>query len=425
MLNSQINTSFSTFKIPEFRAFISVRFFLTLAYQMQGVAIGWHVYKLTKDPFSLGLIGLYEAIPAITIALYGGYIADKSNKKKVLLNSLIGFLFCSIIIFCITLPRAQSYFQTSMVVKLIYMMTLGLGVTRGFFGPVASSLIAQIVPRQQLSNAINWNLSAFQSGTILGPALGGLVYGFYGMSVTFVLVILFTLVALLVAFSLHNRAPQFVPTLSIWKSFEEGIQFVFKTKMMLWAMSLDLFSVLFGGAVALLPIFADEVLQVGAQGLGILRAASPLGAVITMLVMSKHSPMNKPWRNLLIVVLGFGLSIVCFGLSKNFYLSLFCLFAEGAFDSVSVMIRSTLLQLLTPDEMRGRVAAVSSIFVGSSNEIGAFESGSAAKILGAVPSVIFGGSMTLLIVTITFLKTRKLISFSLQDLQKQEVTDDK
>ena len=204
--------------------------------------------------------------------------------------------------------------------------------------------------------------------------------------------------------------------MSIVKSLTEGVQFVFKTKMMVWAMSLDLFSVFFGGAVALLPVFANDILKVGPEGLGFMRAAASAGSVITMLAMTRFSPMGKPWRNLLIAVTGFGLSIICYGLSKSFCLTLFFLFLEGSFDSVSVIIRSTIMQLLTPDEMRGRVSAVNSMFIGSSNEIGAFESGLTAKLMRTVPAVVFGGSMTIGIAFITWLKTKSLTKLSLQDI---------
>jgi MFS family permease len=217
-------------------------------------------------------------------------------------------------------------------------------------------------------------------------------------------------------FFLKKYPPIFTPKESIWQSLSEGIHFVFHNKMMIGAMSLDLFSVFFGGAVALLPVFANEILHVGPEGLGIMRATSSLGAVLVMLAMARFSPMGKPWRNLLIAVTGFGLSIICFALSRNFYLSLLFLFTEGAFDSISVLIRSTIMQLLTPDHMRGRVSAVNQMFIGSSNEIGAFESGTAARLLGTVPSVIFGGSMTLLVVTITYLKTKRLIPLSLNEI---------
>jgi len=231
-------------------------------------------------------------------------------------------------------------------------------------------------------------------------------------------VILFFLAfSIVLIYLLKPYPPVYIPKESIWKSLSEGIDFVFKSKMLIWAMSLDLFSVFFGGAVALLPVFANDILKVGSEGLGIMRATSSLGAVLTMLAMARFSPMGKPWRNLLIAVTGFGLSIICFGLSRSFYLSLIFLFTEGAFDSVSVIIRGTIMQLLTPDHMRGRVSAVNSMFIGSSNEIGAFESGTAAKLLGTVPSVIFGGTMTLVIVSITFLKTKKLIPLSLNQIQ--------
>ena len=258
----------------------------------------------------------------------------------------------------------------------------------------------------------------------MGPAAGGLIYGYAdkvipglsGITATFSCILFLLLVSLVLVYMLRQYPAQYVPKESIWKSLSEGIHFVFGNKMMIGAMSLDLFSVFFGGAVALLPVFANEILKVGAEGLGIMRAMSSLGAVLTMLVMTRFSPMGKPWRNLLIAVTGFGLSIICFGLSTNFYLSLLFIFTEGAFDSISVIIRGTLMQLLTPDHMRGRVSAVNQMFIGSSNEIGAFESGTAAQLLGTVPSVLFGGSMTMLIVGITYLKTKKLIPLSLQQI---------
>ncbi|MGI4805523.1 MAG: MFS transporter, partial [Janthinobacterium lividum] len=214
---------------------------------------------------------------------------------------------------------------------------------------------------------------------------------------------------------------EFVPKESIYKSLSEGISFVFGNRMLLGALSLDLFSVFFGGAVALLPIFANDILKVGAEGFGLMRAADSVGAVLTMLAMTRFSPMGKPWRNLLIAVIGFGISIICFGLSKNFYLSLFFLFTLGAFDSISVLIRSTIMQLLTPDQMRGRVSAVNSMFIGSSNEIGAFESGVTARLMGTVTSVIFGGTMTLVVVLTTFLKTKKLVPMRLDEINAPEI----
>jgi MFS family permease len=318
--------------------------------------------------------------------------------------------------FLVTTKNAGNYINTSWIVPIIYLMIFANGVARAFYGPATFVIYTQSIPKEIYPNASTWSSSSWQIASILGPAAGGLIYGFFGITVTFIVILAFLAISLILTYLLRSYPPVFVPKESIWKSLSEGIHFVFNNKMMIGAMSLDLFSVFFGGAVALLPVFANEILKVGAEGLGIMRATTSLGAVLTMLAMARFSPMGKPWRNLLIAVTGFGLSIICFGLSRSFYLSLLFLFTEGAFDSISVIIRSTIMQLLTPDHMRGRVSAVNSMFIGSSNEIGAFESGTAARILGTVPSVIFGGSMTLIIVTITYLKTKKLIPLSLNQI---------
>jgi MFS family permease len=398
-----------------------MRFFFTFAYQMQAVIIGFHIYHLTKDPLALGLIGLCEAIPAIGVALYGGYIADKSEKRGLLLKIFIGVFLCSLVMLVVTTKQMHAYIPSSYIVPIMYCMIFGVGLARGFFSPATFSLMAMIVPKKLYPNSSTWNSSGWQMASILGPAAGGLIYGFYGITVTYIVIITFIFISIVCIFFLKPHPPRYIPKESIVKSLTEGVQFVFKSKMMLGAMSLDLFSVFFGGAVALLPVFANDILKVGPEGLGYMRAAASGGAVITMLVMTRFSPMNKPWRNLLIAVTGFGTSIICYGLSKNFYLTLMFLFMEGAFDSVSVIIRSTIMQLLTPDEMRGRVSAVNSMFIGSSNEIGAFESGLTAKLMRTVPAVVFGGSMTILIAGITYLKTKGLIKLSLDEINEQKV----
>lgn len=412
---------FAALRYREFRSYLGMRFFFTFAYQMQAVIIGFHIYYLTKDPLALGLIGLCEAIPAISIALYGGYVADKTEKRGLLLKIFAGVFLCSLVMLIVTTKQMHTYVPTSYIVPIMYCMIFGIGIARGFFSPATFSLMAQIVPKKLYPNSSTWNSSSWQMASILGPAAGGLIYGFYGITVTYLVIITFIAIALVCIFFLKPHPPTFIPKESIVKSLTEGVQFVFKSKMMLGAMSLDLFSVFFGGAVALLPVFANDILKVGSEGLGFMRAAASGGAVITMLVMTRFSPMNKPWRNLLIAVTGFGTSIICYGLSKNFYLTLVFLFMEGAFDSVSVIIRSTIMQLLTPDEMRGRVSAVNSMFIGSSNEIGAFESGLTAKLMRTVPAVVFGGSMTILIAGITYLKTKGLIKLSLQEINEQKV----
>ncbi|MBC7746132.1 MAG: MFS transporter [Flavobacterium sp.] len=406
---------YAALRYSEFRSYLAMRFLLTFAYQIQAVVIGWHIYQLTKDPLSLGLIGLAEAVPAISVALYGGYVADKSDKKKMLVWVISAMTFCSFILFWVTMP--QSVLPVSRVVPIIYTMIFFIGIARGFYSPTAFALTAQIVPKEHYANSSTWNSSSWQIASIVGPAAGGLLYGFSGVTSCFVVIILFMLASLgCIYFFIKNQPPQFIPKENIFKSLQEGIRFVFNSKMVLGALTLDMFSVFFGGAVALLPIFAHDILKVGAEGLGMMRAAPALGAVITMFLMARYSPMAKPWRNLLLVITGFGISIIAFGLSRNFYLTLAILFFEGSFDSVSVIIRSTILQLLTPDEMRGRVAAVNSMFIGSSNEIGAFESGVTARLMGTVPAVLFGGSMTLLVVFITYLKTKRLVPLSLKEI---------
>ncbi len=405
-------------RFKEFRSYLLMRFFLTMGYQVQGVVIGWYIYSITKDPLSLGLIGLAEAVPAIGIALYGGYIADKSN-KKTLLQKVVGLiLLSSAVLFIITLPSVTLRLGQSLLISLIYVMIFINGIARGFYAPTAFSLMAMIIPREHYPNSSTWNSSAWQIASIGGPAIGGLLYGFAGINHTFFFILICLSISFISTFFFKSRPSTYVQTTNILQSLSEGLKFVFKSKMLLGALSLDLFSVFFGGAVALIPVIATEILHVGATEFGFLRAAPAVGAVFTMLLMTRFSPMGKPWRNLLFAITGFGISIICYGLSTNFYLTLFFLFLEGAFDSVSVIIRSTILQILTPDDMRGRVSAVNSMFIGSSNEIGQFESGLTAKLMRTVPAVIFGGSMTLIVVATTWFKTKKLVSLTLDDINK-------
>ena len=404
-------------RFPEFRSYIVMRFLFTFAYQVQAVVIGWHIYQLTKDPLSLGLIGLAEAIPAIMVTLYGGYIADKSDKKKLLIWIIGSMLCCSAALTVITTDDVLRLIGQTPVIIIIYVMIFFIGITRGFYSPTSFALMAQIIPKEHYANSSTWNSGSWQIASIMGPAVGGLLYAFSGITACFVVIVIFLALALgCILFFVKNYPAYFVPKENIFKSLSEGIQFVFKSRMILGALSLDMFSVFFGGAVALMPIFAHDILKVGAEGLGFMRAAPAFGAVITMFILAKYPPMNKPWRNLLLAVAGFGISIICFGLSRNFYLTLVFLFFEGAFDSVSVIIRSTILQILTPEEMRGRVSAVNGIFINSSNEIGAFESGATARLMGTIPSVIFGGSMTILIVIFTYFKTKRLIPLSLKQI---------
>lgn len=410
---------FAALRYKEFRSFLGMRFFFTLAYQMQAVVIGYHIYDLTHDPLKLGLVGLCEAIPAIGIALYGGYVADKSEKRGLLLKVFSLVWVASVLMLIITSKYLN--LKEDVIVLVMYGLVFCIGLARGFFGPATFSLMARIVPKELYPNSSTWNSSCWQMATIIGPLIGGLVNWLWGITVAYALIVFFVTISLICITTFKKYPATFVATQNIFNSLKEGVQFVFKTKMMVWAMSLDLFSVFFGGAVALLPMFAKDVFNLGSFGLGMMRGAASTGAVITMLAMTRFSPMGKPWRNLLIAVTGFGLSIICYGLSKNFYLTLFFLFLEGSFDSVSVIIRQTIMQLLTPDEMRGRVSAVNSMFIGSSNEIGEFESGLTAKYMRLVPAVVFGGSMTIAIAGITWFKTRSLMKLNLEDINEQTI----
>jgi MFS family permease len=403
-----------------------MRFFFTFAYQMQTTVLGFYIYELTHSKVAIALIGLSEAIPAVGIALYGGYIADKYEKRKMLLLIFVGVFISSFIMFLVTLKSMNTYIHAGWIVPILYAMIFCNGIARAFYGPATFTVYAHSVPRELYPNASTWSSSSWQVASILGPFAGGFIYAFSGgITGNFIVILLFLAITFVVIYRLREYPPVFVPKESIWISLREGISFVFKNKMMVGAMSLDLFSVFFGGVVALLPVFALDILHVGSQGLGLMRMASSLGAALTMITMVRFSPMGKPWRNLLIAVAGFGLCIIGFGLSKTFYLSLLFLFGQGAFDSVSVIIRGTLMQLLTPDHMRGRVSAVNSMFIGSSNEIGDFESGIAAKLLGTIPAVLFGGSMTMLIVIITYFKTKSLLPLGISDIHTVEVAEEK
>ncbi len=403
------NQSFQAIQIPAFRFFLSTRLFITLALQMQAVIVGWEIYKLTHDPLSLGLIGLAEAIPAISIALYAGHMADIHNRKTILLISMGVLIFCSMGLAFFTHYKIKSLMDAPHSAYMIYLFIFLSGFARGFYGPASFSSLSLIVPKNILTYASTLNSTVWQVGAVVGPAIGGLSYGYLGIENTFVIILLLSIFAFV---SLMNVSGEFaakpVSNEKILNRLKEGIVFVYRHKIILSALSLDLFSVLFGGAVALLPIFADEILKTGPEGLGFLRAAPSLGGVIMMITLSMNRTIKYAGKILIKVVAGFGICMILFGLSENYYLSLFLLFLSGAFDSISVIIRSNILQLHTPDEMRGRVSSVNTIFIGSSNEIGAFESGVAARLLGTVNSVVFGGIMTLGVVGITQWKAKKL-----------------
>jgi MFS family permease len=391
---------------------------MTIAMQMQSIIVGWQMYELTRDPLALGLIGLAEAIPFISIALYSGHVADRYNRKFIILWFLILFAVGSCALLVLSYHSLGILALTG--VLPIYIIVGLSGLSRAFIYPSTIAFLAQLVPRDLYTNSSTWNSAIWHVAAITGPAIGGLVYGFFGVHIAFMTVIFFVILAVGILITVKSRpVPPKEENERLLTRLSTGIRFVFKNQILLGSMALDMFAVLFGGAVAMLPIFAAEVLLVGPQGLGFLRAAPMVGAVIMSLLLAYRPPMVHTGRYLMIGVTGFGLSIICFALSRNFYLSLVLLMLSGLFDNISVVIRATTLQLLTPDAMRGRVASVNSIFIGSSNEIGSFESGLAAKLMGLIPSVIFGGVMTLLIVGATAYKAPLLRNLSLKKIRKE------
>lgn len=394
---------YEALRYKEFNTFLLVRFAMVFAWSMQFIVIEWQVYSITKDPLSLGLIGLMEVIPAVALALFAGHIVDQKEKKGMLLKCILAFSIISFGLFLLTWPVViESYDMQTVLYGIYFMVFLG-GLVRAFIGPTIFSLLSLIVPKKVYPNAATWSSSVWQIGSVVGPAVAGFSITLIGVHSSMCSVFIFSIIALL-GLSQIEKKPIMNPKIGepIMQSLSEGIKFVFNNKTVLGAITLDMVAVLFGGAVALLPIFAQDILKVGPEGFGFLRAAPAVGSFLTML-FTAYVPLTKnAGIKLLAAIFGFGVSIVVFGLSTIFWVSLLALFLSGVFDGISVVIRQTILFLKTPDNMRGRVSAVNSMFVGSSNELGAFESGLTAKIMGsAVTAVVFGGSMTLIIVALT------------------------
>jgi MFS family permease len=399
--------AYAALRIPDYRRFLAMRMLTTLAVQIMSVSVGYYVYDLTGDPLMLGFIGLTEALPAIAVSLYAGHLADKVNRRNLLVGCIVVLFLCSAALLLLVLNRDQ--LPKPMLLTGIYTVIFGTGIARGFFSPANFAFLPQLVDRSLLSNAITWNSSTWEVASITGLGIGGLIYGFYGVSTAFAVMTVLCFLAFVMVLQIAPRpVPPADHTEDTLVRIKEGLRFVYNNKVIIGAIALDLFAVLFGGAVALLPIFARDILKVGPEGLGVLRAAMSLGA-ISMAVFIAHRPLGPhAGRTMMYCVAGFGVCIIAFGLSKSFWLSFAALFTAGVLDEVSVYVRSSLIQHLTPDHMKGRVSSVNSIFITSSNEIGAFESGLAAKLLGTVPSVVFGGLMTILVVAITWWRVPQL-----------------
>jgi MFS family permease len=403
---------YAALRLPDFRRYITARVLFNVATQIQGVVVSWQIFKLTNDPLALGLIGLAEAIPSIGVSLYAGHVADSVRRKRIIVPAVLVLFLCAVVLFWLS-HQAQamlldqgrvhlSVFNATIVWPL-YLVIFMSGVARGFLGPALFSFMPQLLPeRGLLPNAVTWSSTSWQASAVIGPAVGGLLLH-QGISFAYGIDVTLEGLALLLFISIASRE---LPTivgerLKLSESILSGIKFIFANQLVLAALSLDMFAVLFGGAVALLPFFAENILKAGPDAFGYLRAAPAVGSVI-MAVWLTFSPLKSgAGRKLLWAVAGFGVATIGFALSRNLYLSLFLLFLTGVFDSVSVIVRSTLVHTYTPEYMKGRVSAVNNIFIGSSNEIGGFESGATAKLMGTVPSVVFGGIMTVLVVAIT------------------------
>ena len=411
----QNKDAYKALTFPEFRAYVTGNTLFTIALLIQEVVLAYEIYKITHNPLALGLIGLAEAVPFISLVLFGGHFADNRDKKTIMQVTL-SVIIASSVFLLYSSTQLQSADQDFHIYS-IYAVIFIIGLSKGFFSPAASSLNPFLVPKEVFANAATWNSSFWQLGSILGPGVAGFLYAYAGLSGSLITVIALLLGVMFCIFQIDNRPVpvKSVQHESIWHSLREGIAYVFKTKIILYSISLDLFSVLFGGVIAILPIFAEDILKVGAEGLGILRAAPSVGAVVTMVTLVYFPPLKHAWRNLILAIAGFGLATFVFGLSTNFWLSVTALFFTGAFDSISVVIRQTVLRFYTPDEMRGRVSSVNGVFVSTSNEMGAFESGLAAKIFGTVPSVLIGAGVTMVLVSLVAITSKELFDLNVDE----------
>ncbi|MDA9026467.1 MFS transporter [Flavobacteriaceae bacterium] len=413
---------YAALRFKEFNVFLILRFILVFGWSMQFIIIEWQVYTLTKDPLSLGIIGLMEIIPAFSMALFAGHIVDQNEKRNLLLKCIGLFSLISLGLFLLTSPSLEKAWSARTTLYTIYAFVFMGGLLRAFFGPTIFSLVALIVPKKAYPNAATWNSSTWQMASVLGPAFAGFTINWLGVHWSLCIVFGLVILSFILLFGISKK-PILNPKIGepVMQSLKEGVRFVFKTKAILGALSLDMVAVLFGGAVALLPIFAQDILEVGSEGFGMLRAAPAVGAFMTMLITA-YIPISKnAGLKLLVAIFGFGLSIIVFGFSSVFWISVVALFFSGVTDGVSMVIRQTILQLKTPDHMRGRVSSVNSMFVGSSNELGAFESGVTAKLMGTVTAVVFGGTMTLITVLTTGIVSPTFRKLDLQkDLEAHE-----
>ena len=405
----QKNDPFAALRIPEFRNLLMGRFLFIMGLRMMGTLVGWWVYELTNEPFAIGLIGLSEVIPAVSLSLYAGHIIDISEKRKLLLKGVALYFCCALLLLGLSTHYTATQISNHWIAFSIYVIVFFTGIFRSFTGPTFGVMVGSIVPKNNLQNATTWNQGTWLSASVIGHAMVGFLIAGIGNTGSLLIICILVLGGF---FFMYRLTPK--PALNepgekkTLDSVKEGLQFVFTSKEVLGALSLDLFAVLFGGAVAMIPVFAKDILKVGPVGFGWLNAASDMGSIFIIILITLFPMRKKQGKRLLFAVGGFGVCIIVFALSKIFWLSFAVLLLSGIVDGISVIVRGTILQLKTPDNMRGRVMSVNSMFINSSNELGQFESGVAAKIMGVVPSVVFGGCMTLLVVMTTWIKAPSL-----------------
>jgi MFS family permease len=379
------------FRYPDFRLFQLARFFIIIALEMQSVAVGWQIYATTQRALDLGLVGLAQFLPSVLLFLLSGHVADRFDRRKLVVLCYLGFAVCSALLFLIAWRHIAG-------VAPIYLVLVLLGVVRSFNGPVTRAILPQLVPGEHFQSAVAWASTIFQGATILGPAIGGLAYGlFRSPTVVYALALIAALAAAASMLMIKAEQPARLHEPTTLQTFFVGVRYIWAKKLILGSISLDLFAVLLGGAVALLPVFAKEILRTGPLGLGLLRSAPGVGAAFMAILLAYRPLRRRAGATMLWSVAGIGACTILFGLSHSLVLSLAALALVGATDMVSVVVRGTLIQVATPDEMRGRVNAVDMIFIGASNQLGQFESGVTAQWFGAVPAVILGGVGTLLV----------------------------
>lgn len=403
------NDPFAAIKIPEFRNLLSGRFLFIMSLRMMVTVIGWWIYNLTNDPLAIGLIGLSEIIPAISLALYAGHVIDISEKRKMLLTGMTLYLAAVFILLFLATPYTAHHLSNHWIAVCIYVTIFGTGIVRAFAGPIFNVMIGSVVPRETLPNATTWNQGTYLMGSVSGHAIGGFLIA--GLGNAGALAVISGLLLISIGFVFQLKP---IPPINVrgeqrtWDSVKEGLNFVFKTKELLGAVSLDMFAVLFGGAVAMVPVYARDILKVGPEGFGFLNGAADIGAMCSVVLLTLFPMRKQQGTKLLVAVAGFGICIILFAVSRLFWLSFAALLFSGILDGISVVIRGTITQLKTPDNMRGRVLSVNSMFINSSNELGQFESGLTARLMGITPSVIFGGCMTMIVVAVTWFKAPAL-----------------